>query len=141
MYVRKDVQKFCVLLKNAELEKRCNWDGIWQIVVRTQVVVVAKVFFSVVGEIWKHFFVCTDYFSGCQFPTEWHGVWFQSTVRPYITIDSRVIENFAHRLFFKRKFDIEILKWWRFMKNWRQILNPNYIQQNRTLFSYQLCNI
>ena len=26
---------------------------------------------------------------GCQFPSEWEGIWFQSTVRPYLTIDSR----------------------------------------------------
>ncbi len=30
-------------------------------------------------------YVC---FSGCQFPKEWEGIWFQSTVRPYITIEA-----------------------------------------------------
>ena len=32
-------------------------------------------------------------FSGCQFPPEWEGIWFQSTVRPYITIDATSISS------------------------------------------------
>jgi len=31
--------------------------------------------------------------AGCQFPPEWEGIWFQNTVRPYITIDATSISN------------------------------------------------
>lgn len=31
--------------------------------------------------------------AGCQFPPEWEGIWFQSTVRPYITIDATSISS------------------------------------------------
>jgi len=34
--------------------------------------------------------------AGCQFPPEWEGIWFQSTVRPYIKIDSTSISSKGH---------------------------------------------
>ena len=30
---------------------------------------------------------------GCEFPEEWEGIWFQSTVRPYIKIDRYSISS------------------------------------------------
>ena len=33
------------------------------------------------------------FISGCSFPREWEGVWFQSTVRPYITIEGNKMRS------------------------------------------------
>ena len=30
---------------------------------------------------------------GCEFPQEWEGIWFQSTVRPYIKVDRYSISS------------------------------------------------
>ena len=39
--------------------------------------------------------VCVPFFLflGCSFPQDWEGIWFQSTVRPYITIDPHTISS------------------------------------------------
>ena len=37
--------------------------------------------------------IVSKYFSGCQFPSSWQGIWFQQGVRPYITIDQDSISS------------------------------------------------
>ena len=42
------------------------------------------------------FSTSTHLFSGCSFPRQWEGIWFQSTVRPYISIEGSEMSSKGH---------------------------------------------